>query len=99
MSLFQFLEQLISSNSKTTSRENARDRLKFVLAYDRAQLSPATLEAMCEEIVGVLSKYVEIERDGFEFDLASEDGSTALIANFPIRRVVQRMATSMDSRN
>ncbi|MEM9569242.1 MAG: cell division topological specificity factor MinE [Cyanobacteria bacterium P01_E01_bin.34] len=54
---------------------------------------------MCEEIVGVLSKYVEIERDGFEFDLASEDGSTALIANFPIRRVVSPMATPMEFRN
>ncbi|MGK7907577.1 MAG: cell division topological specificity factor MinE [Synechococcus sp.] len=87
MNLIDFLEQLLSRNSKTTSSERARDRLKFVLAYDRAQLSPAMLESMCEEIMDVLSKYVELDREGFEFDLSSEDGATALIANFPIRRV------------
>ena len=89
MNLMDYLDRLFARNSKTTSRENARDRLKFVLAYDRAQLSPATLETMCDEIVGVLSKYVELDRDGFEFDLNTQDGSTALIANFPILRVVQ----------
>ena len=84
--LFEFLDRFFSK-SGTNSRSQAKERLKFVLAYDRAQLSPAVLESMCEEIMVVVSKYVELDRDSFEFDLATEDGTTALIANFPIRRV------------
>ena len=85
--LFEFLDRLFSSPGKANSRSQAKERLKFVLAYDRAQLSPAVLESMCEEIMVVVSKYVELDRDSFEFDLATEDGTTALIANFPIRRI------------
>ena len=96
MNLIDFLEQLLARDGKTTSSERARDRLKFVLAYDRAQLSPATLETMCEEIMEVLSKYVEVDREGFEFDLSSDDGSTALIANFPIRRVHASIPASVE---
>jgi cell division topological specificity factor len=86
--ILEFIEQLFSRSEKN-SRSQAKERLKFVLAYDRAGLSPATLESMCQEIMGVLSKYVELDREGLEFDLASDDGTTALIANFPIRRVRQ----------
>ena len=84
--LFEFLDRLFPKHGKN-SRSQAKERLKFVLAYDRAQLSPAILESMCEEIMTVVSKYVELDQDAFEFDLATEDGTTALIANFPIRRV------------
>ncbi|WP_017325447.1 cell division topological specificity factor MinE [Synechococcus sp. PCC 7336] len=93
--LFEFLEQLFARSNKS-SRSTAKDRLKFVLAYDRAQLSPAALESMCEEIMGVLSKYVELDREGFEFNLASQSGTTALIANFPIRRVKSSRAAISD---
>ena len=94
--VLEFIEQLFSRSPKS-SRSTAKDRLKFVLAYDRAQLSPDTLESMCEEIMDVLSKYVELDREGFEFNLASESGTTALIANFPIRRVKSPAAIAEDS--
>ncbi|ABC99448.1 cell division topological specificity factor [Thermostichus sp. MS-CIW-21] len=84
--LLDFLDQLFSRHSGN-SREQAKQRLKLILAHDRADLTPAALEAMRLEILGVVSRYVELDSEGMQFHLAAEGGTTALIANLPIRRV------------
>lgn len=84
--LNSLLERLFPRGS-SNSREEVKRRLKFVLAHDRADLSPETVEAMRQEILEVLSRYVDIDTEDSEFSLESSRQATTLIANLPIRRI------------
>jgi len=84
--LIEFHERLFS-RSENSSRLSAKNRLKLVLAHDRTDFPPTTLEAMRKEILEVVSRYVELDTDAMEFSLENSERTTALIANLPIRRV------------
>ncbi len=69
-----------------SSKKDACNRLKLVLMHDRTKLSSETLEMMREELVEVISRYVEIDRDALELNLESDSNTIALVANIQLAR-------------
>ncbi|MCT8978247.1 cell division topological specificity factor MinE [Clostridium sp. CX1] len=78
-------------SSKPSPKNMAKERLKLILIHDRAMLSPELLESIKEDILTVLSKYVEIDNGEIEVRMTPleeiEGDSPALIASIPIKRM------------
>ncbi|AOR22677.1 cell division topological specificity factor MinE [Clostridium taeniosporum] len=78
--------------SRPTPKQVAKDRLKLILIHDRGEIPTDTLEKIRKEILGVISKYIEIQVDDVEISVnKSEDmegeNTSALIASIPIKGV------------
>jgi cell division topological specificity factor len=73
--------------TRHASKDDAKQRLKFLLIHDQVDLTPAQLDKMKGEILEVIAKYCEVEDDSIEFQLDREDGQVALVSSIPIRRV------------
>jgi cell division topological specificity factor len=96
--ILDLLERLFGRGA-SKSGEDARRRLKLVIANDRSGLSPEMLEAMRQDILEVVSRYVEIDSEEMELSLESDQRMTALIANLPVRRVRRSRLTSAPTEN
>jgi cell division topological specificity factor len=85
--IWDMIERLFN-RPKEASRAVAKDRLKMILAVDRTDITPQTMDSLRQEMLAVISKYFEIEEsEQFDVTLEREQGTTALIANVPIRRI------------
>lgn len=69
------------------SKKAAKDRLRLVLVHDRAKLSPQLMESLKEDLIQVISKYMEIDTEGLEVNFDQEEDTMALVASIPVRQV------------
>ncbi len=76
----------VESAPSFNSKDDACNRLKLVLMHDRSQLSAGQMQQMRDELVEVISKYVEIDKDALDLCLEAESNTIALVANIPILR-------------
>ncbi|MBI2975736.1 MAG: cell division topological specificity factor MinE [Chloroflexi bacterium] len=72
------------------SRQVAKDRLKLVLIHDRTDVSPAVLEQLKDELIAVISKFVDIDRDGVDIKLTQEQTESRLVADIPLLKSPRR---------
>ena len=79
-----FLSRLFRDSG---SKEAAVERLRLVLVHDRAQVSPGLLETLKEELIQVISKYMDIDEESMEVSLNSNERSASLVANIPVKRI------------
>ncbi len=76
---------------KRTSGDYAKDRLKLLLVSDRANCSPEIMEMIKNDILEVISKYMEIDKEGLDIQITQADveggsgSAPALMANIPIK--------------
>ncbi|MCH3964730.1 MAG: cell division topological specificity factor MinE [Clostridium sp.] len=77
--------------SRQPSKDVAKERLRLILIHDRSNMSPDLLENIKEDILKVLSKYIEIDCEDINVKMTSTEDmgkdSPALVASIPIKKV------------
>lgn len=82
---------LLDLFKKKTSGDIARDRLKLLLVSDRANCSPDVMEMIKNDIIQVITKYMEIDAEGLDIQITQTESEgnngnvPALYANIPIK--------------
>ena len=82
--MIEFLKRIFG---QTSSSATAKERLRLVLMTDHLELAPDMIEAMKRDLVDVISRYVEVDRDRIEVNFEQHDKALAMLANIPILSV------------
>ena len=79
--------------SRSPSKDEAKQRLKFLLIHDQVDITPAQLEAMKVEIMEVICRYLDVDDTETQFRLERAQDKVALVSSVAVRRVTQRPQT------
>ena len=82
----EFLKKLFGGGGSDSAKA-AKERLRIVLIHDRTDISPQLLDNLRMEMIGVLTKYMEIDESKIEMDLDHDEQAVALVANIPVLRI------------
>ena len=85
-----FLDRLFGNSSSNKSSNLAKERLQLVLLQDRVKIPPPIMEKMRDEIISVISKYVDIDKDGIEISLTQIEAQNCLTASIPVIRAKEK---------
>jgi len=88
--LYKKVVSFFNKTDAVESGENAKDvacnRLKLVLMQDRTNLTPAIMDRMRKELIELLSKYMELDRELLDLNFEQEDNQMALMLSIPVIR-------------
>jgi cell division topological specificity factor len=85
--LKEIFSKILAWDNTSRTRYKAKNRLKLVIAHDRAGINPEMISKMREEIIEVVSRYLEIDIEEMDLSIESSDRITSLTANLPIKKV------------
>ena len=86
--LYNTLAKFFKSQEETedASKSVATNRLKLVLMQDRTNLTPRILEQMRSELIDLLSRYVELDKELLDLNFEQEGNQVALMLSIPVIR-------------
>ena len=80
-----FLRWVIAHKEQT--KRAARDRLRLALIKDRLDVSDGTMDALRQDVLTVLSRYMVVGDDFQEFEIHRSEESMYLVSNIQVKEV------------
>lgn len=71
--------------SRRRSKDALKERLKLVLSYDRAKLTPGKMEELKQELLEVIAKYFPSDSSDYDVRFEQHGDRMVLVANLPIK--------------
>ncbi|QDR80128.1 cell division topological specificity factor MinE [Sporomusa termitida] len=84
--MFELIQKLFGREPQG-SKDIAKERLRFVLVHDRVNVSPQFMEAIKDDMIKVISNYMDINETDMEISLTKTNTQVALVANIPVNRM------------
>ena len=84
--MFDLIHRMFGKDS-ACSKDVAKERLRLVLVHDRVNTSPQFMEGLKDDMIKVISNYMDINEQTMEVHFAHTDNSVALIANIPVNNM------------
>lgn len=78
-----FIERMLGRDRRSANL--AKERLKLVLIHDRTDLSPGLMDSMKDELITVISRYVEIDSRAVRIAMEQEGREQRLVADIPLK--------------
>ena len=91
--MFEMIQRMFGKEPHG-SKNIAKERLRFVLVHDRVNTSPQFMEVLKDDMIKVISNYMEINEKEMEVSLSTSKSSVALVANIPINRMKRNIANN-----
>lgn len=66
------------------SKDDVKERLKLVLSYDRAKLTPGKMQELKTELLGVIGKYFPSDDQEYDVRFEQQGERMVLMANLPM---------------
>lgn len=87
--MIEFFKNLFAPS---TSSSTAKERLRLVLMTDHISLAPEMIEQLKRDLVDVISRYVEVDRQKIDVSFEQQDHALAMLANIPILSIGRPVA-------
>jgi cell division topological specificity factor len=78
-----WLDRLFKTEEKSGSV--AKSRLQMVLTHDRSSISPGLIEEIKDDIIEVIARRLDIDRDHVVVNLTTSRQESRLVAEIPIQ--------------
>jgi cell division topological specificity factor len=78
------LERLFGRRDQPSSGKVAKERLRLVLAHDRANIPPALLDTLKDEIITVISRHINVDAEGVRVTFSQDSKESRLVADIPL---------------
>jgi cell division topological specificity factor len=79
--MIEFFNRLFGRHGSSAT---AKERLRLVLLSDHLALAPDLVDDLKRELVDVISRYVEVDRENIELNFEQREKVIAMLANVPI---------------
>ena len=70
---------------KPKSASTAKERLQLVLIHDRTDLPPGVMEDLRDDIIEVISRHIDVDRDSVDLRVQQDGRNQRLLADIPLQ--------------
>jgi cell division topological specificity factor len=94
--MLELLQRILGKDTYKASKGIATERLRLVLVHDRIDLTPQMMDSLRDDILRVVTHYLEIDESNVEISLSraapvtgrpAPGGGISLVASIPILRM------------